>query len=186
MHFKPRLGLRLSSLLGSPSARTDNDDDERARRRSRKADDDETDEERDRRRTRARRADDDEEEDDDEGDTVTKAARSRERDRCAAILGADAAQGREPAACHLAFNTSMSARRAVALLGGLGSSTAFSGGASGTRGIQRSWDKALENANASPAPASGPGQPPKASPSIQSAWDRAFRCTAVTRKDPIR
>ncbi|MFH5923839.1 hypothetical protein [Roseomonas xinghualingensis] len=104
-------------------------DDDEARREGADEDtdgDDDDEEERDRargRRTAAEEdedAEDDEEQDEkDERDPKARAARSRERARCARILGSKAASGRAAAAANLACNTTMSAKAAIRLLGTL-------------------------------------------------------------------
>lgn len=53
-----------------------------------------------------------------------KAARASERARCAAIFGSKAAGGRPDLAAHLAFNTSMSAREAIGMLGAFAAGSA--------------------------------------------------------------
>lgn len=54
--------------------------------------------------------------------------RAAERARCAAILGSTAAAGNVAAACELAFNTDLPAKRAVVVLGALGPATKTGGG----------------------------------------------------------
>jgi len=61
---------------------------------------------------------DDPDADDDSGESdKEKAARAKERARCAAIFDSKAAAGRPDVAAHLAFATNMSASEAVSLLG---------------------------------------------------------------------
>ncbi|AQS88264.1 hypothetical protein AA101099_1780 [Neoasaia chiangmaiensis NBRC 101099] len=86
------------------------------------ADDDGSDDEPKSRKTaRGKRADDDgddadDDDADDEEDPKARAARKRERARCAAIFGSKSAGKRPDLAAHLAFNTSLPRREAVSLL----------------------------------------------------------------------
>jgi|GEM_PF-4274025 len=67
-----------------------------------------------------------------DGDTANASAfargRAAERARCAAILGNQAAAGNVAAACELAFNTSLTAKQAAAVLSTLGPSAKTGGG----------------------------------------------------------
>lgn len=90
-----------------------------------------------------------------------------ERVRCEAILGADAAKGRETMAAHLAFKTDMSAADATALLD---ASPKVAAGAPVPTIAERS-------AAAPEAGASGGVKPPGADAGIDAAWDRVLART---------
>lgn len=68
--------------------------------------------------------------DDSDDDSKQKAARTSERARCAAIFASPAAGIRPDMAAHLAFNTGMSSKAAVDMLG-----VAAAGGAPASRGL---------------------------------------------------
>lgn len=74
---------------------------------------DETDEEY---RDRKKREQDDKDDDDDDKDAKRKAARGRERARCAAIFGSAHAGTRPDVAAHYAFATNMSSKEAIGAL----------------------------------------------------------------------
>lgn len=94
---------------------------------------------------KAAKADDDDDGDDDgDGDGKEKAARKSERARCAAIFAAPAAGTRPDMAAHLAFNTSMSAKAAIDMLG-----VAAAGSAPPARGLaSRMANVAIPNVGA--------------------------------------
>lgn len=95
------------------------------------------------------------------GRSAAAAARRRERARCAAILAHPAASLRADYAGHLAFNTRLSRREAIALLK---AAPKAGGGLSG-----RMADYAGQRAGASNA---NPGTSPT---TIASSWDAAFK-----------
>ena len=74
--------------------------------------------------------DEDEEAEEDEGDDKEKAARQTERARCKAIFSCAAAGVRPDMAAHFAFNTSMSARSATAMLDAISAGTPVATGLS--------------------------------------------------------
>jgi hypothetical protein len=83
-------------------------------------------------------------EDDTSGeDDKQKAARAKERARCAAIFGSKAAAGRPDVAAHLAFNTAMSAREAVGMLDAIGAG-AQAGAATGRQSLSSRMAKVPE------------------------------------------
>lgn len=73
-----------------------------------------------RKKAKGKRADDDSDDpdgdEDDEADPQARAARKRERARCAAIFGSKSAGKRPDLAAHLAFNTGLPRREAIGLL----------------------------------------------------------------------
>jgi hypothetical protein len=96
-----------------------------------------------------------------DGDTDMAAARTRERARCARIFGSAAAVGRQDLAGHLAFNTTMGAGRAIAMMQAApaGASTGGLDAAMAGLGAQRPG----------PAPA-----PKAAAKKVEEGWDAAF------------
>jgi hypothetical protein len=114
----------------------DDDDDEPKGKKSRRADDDDDEQDKSGKRSRAddedddgpkgkksRRADDDDDDDDDDKDemhgrSAAANARRRERARCAAIFGHEAAAQNVALAASLAFETTMTRREAIAVLKG--------------------------------------------------------------------
>jgi hypothetical protein len=156
-------------------AEEDDDDDapksRKAKGRRAEEDDDEEDGPKGR-RTAAEDDDEDEEErqdDADDRDPKARAARKRERARCAAIFGSKHAAGRVAAAANLAFNTKMTASQAIGVLktlpqeeasastgGGLGERMGAYGGhrpsafapppPSGRQAKANSWDAAAQRA----------------------------------------
>ncbi|WP_410015815.1 hypothetical protein [Sodalis sp. C49] len=140
--------FNFAHLLGrAPSASAQDDDDKEKSKKSkaRKAEDDSDDEEaeedddgidaeddddeaeddkeqsRKGKKARAEEDDDDDEKDDENRDV--KKGRKAERHRCAAIFASDHAAGRPALAASLAFNTTMSAKSAIAVLAGSGLET---------------------------------------------------------------
>lgn len=67
-------------------------------------------------KAKSKEEDDEDAEDGDDEDDREKAARRAERARCAAIFRSSAAGVRPDMAAHLAFNTTMSAKKAVSML----------------------------------------------------------------------
>jgi hypothetical protein len=119
-HLLSRAGFGAAEDKGGSDQ---NQDDERQQRDG-ESDDDYAKrmEELDRKDKDSDQADPDAEDDDVDPDAAEerdkeKAARGRERARCAAIFGSKAAGSRPDVAAHLAFNTSMSAREAIGMLG---------------------------------------------------------------------
>ncbi|MBW9102945.1 hypothetical protein [Paraburkholderia phenoliruptrix] len=105
-------------------------------------------------------ADDDDDEEEMRGSSASAQARRRERMRCATIMGS-AAAGKNPVlAANLAFNTSMTRKEALAVLGGTPAPAAAAPvarrnpqlGAGGERGISSeqaiasSWETAMQRA----------------------------------------
>ncbi len=141
--------FNFAHLLGrapSASAQDDDDKEKSKKAKARKAEDDsddeeaeedddidaeedddddeaEDDKEKSRKGKKARvEEDDDDDEKDDENRDVKK-GRKAERHRCAAIFASDHAAGRPALAASLAFNTTMSAKSAIAVLAGSGLET---------------------------------------------------------------
>lgn len=154
---KMTAALGFAHLLGLPAAAAarvedddkkkdpdadDGDDDESAAR----ADDDDSEDDKDEKKDKSAKAEDDDGDDDekkdgqkaskaDDGDDSDddgkeKAARKSERARCAAIFASPAAGARPDMAAHLAFNTGMSSKAAVEMLG-----VAAAGSAPAARGL---------------------------------------------------
>ena len=143
-NFAHLLGLGRAATGKSSAAEDDEDPDKKAKKAAdddkgdkdsgddddKKAADDDDSEGDDKKAKKAKKADDgddgndeemsedDEDEDDkqDRKDAKASAARGRERARCLAILGSKHSEGRAEMALHLAMNTSMGRRQAVALL----------------------------------------------------------------------
>jgi len=157
---KMTAALGFAHLLGLPAAAAaraedddkkkdpdadDGDDDESAAR----AEDDDSDDDKDEKKGKSAKAvkdegDDDgddekkggkkaakaDDDDDSDDDGKENAARKSERARCAAIFASPAAGTRPDMAAHLAFNTSMSSKAAVEMLG-----VVAAGGAPAARGL---------------------------------------------------
>jgi hypothetical protein len=97
--------------------RAENDDDDKPKdRRAENDDDGDEDDKAKGRRTAAEEDDDEEQDDKDDRDPKARAARDRERTRCAAIFGSRHAAGRVASAAQLAFATRMSAKQAIGML----------------------------------------------------------------------
>ncbi|WP_338662622.1 hypothetical protein VQH23_21035 [Pararoseomonas sp. SCSIO 73927] len=162
---------------GRRASDEDEEGDDEDREKAEDGDDEEGDEEDDK-RARSRRTaaeededaeDDDEEQDEkDDRDPKARAARSRERARCARILGSKAAAGRAAAAANLACNTTMSAKAAVKLLGTLPKQQAAAPGLG-----QRMAD--LGNR---PSAAETPA--PSRKQQAAASWDTAMKRAGVT------
>lgn len=90
------------------------DEDEKGAKKAEGGDDDAGDDEKDEAKAKGKAEGGDDE--DEEGDKE-KAARQSERARCAAIFASPAAGARPDMAAHLAFNTDLSAKAAVDMLG---------------------------------------------------------------------
>jgi hypothetical protein len=132
MAKQPKKAFSFAHLLSRAGIRADGDQDgnEQDQDDERKQRDDESDEDYAKRMEELDKkggdddqdgagADDGDDPDADDGDESDKekAARARERARCAAIFGSKAAASRPDVAAHLAFNTSMSATEAIGMLG---------------------------------------------------------------------
>ncbi len=136
----------FNHLLGRASASEDDNDDNKEKSKKAKsraeeddkdkedAEDDDQDDNKDddkkdgkKAKSRADDSDDDdddadaeEEDDDDDDKDKKKDAKKAERDRCAKIFASEYAAGRPALAASLAFNTSLSAKAAIAVLAGAG------------------------------------------------------------------
>lgn len=130
MAKKIKAAFSFAHLIGLGAARAEGDSEDNPEQdEERKQRDDESDEdyaarmeELDKKDKGDGQGDPDADEDDPDADAAgesekEKAARARERARCAAIFGSKAAGTRPDVAAHLAFNTSMSAREAVGMMG---------------------------------------------------------------------
>jgi hypothetical protein len=118
--------------------------------------------------SRADDGDDEDEEAEDEDDQKEKAARRAERARCAAIFRCGAAGVRPDMAAHLAFETSMSAKKAIAML-----DVAASGGAQ-RAGLSRRMS-AVQNPSVGgdSAPAPSANDPKSVAAMINAAANKA-------------
>jgi hypothetical protein len=166
--------------------RAEEDDDEDDAPKSRKAkgrraeeDDDEDDDTDPKgRRTAAEDDDEDEEErqdDEDDRDPKARAARKRERARCAAIFGSKHASGRVAAAANLAFNTKMTASQAIGVLKTLPQEEASASASAGGLGARM-------DAYGSHRPgAFAPPQPSRRQAKADS-WDAAAQRAGIGRK----
>jgi hypothetical protein len=163
--------------------RAEEDDDEDDAPKSRKAkgrraeeDDDEEDGPKGR-RTAAEDDDEDEEErqdDADDRDPKARAARKRERARCAAIFGSKHAAGRVAAAANLAFNTKMTASQAIVVLKTLPQEEAFASTGGGLGERMGAYGGHRPSAFAPPPPS---GRQAKA-----NSWDAAAQRAGIGRK----
>lgn len=113
---------------------------------------------------------DDEDEEDNE-DPKAKAARKRERARCAAIFATKAAANRPDLAAHLAFNTSLPRSEAKALLKASAQGSTQRGGVLADAMAQFGQQRVSAGA---------PGVSRQAS--INASWDAAARKAGVTGK----
>jgi hypothetical protein len=161
----------------------DNPDDDDAEPKGRKAkggraDDDNPDDDDDEpkgRRTAAEDDDEDEEErqaEEDDAEPKARAARKRERARCAAIFGSRHATGRVASAAHLAFNTKMTSAQAIGVLKTLPREQASAGNGLGAR--MDAYGSHRPSASSSPAPNSRQ--------TASASWDRAFAKAGIQPK----
>lgn len=102
----------------------------------------------------------------DDGDDGMKAARARERARCAAILRHPNAVGREGVAARLAFNTNMTRSQARGVLAEMGAVEAPK--VSGLAAAMSTVKPPRPNAG-------GPGNPENEAKSHASNWDRVLK-----------
>ncbi len=95
--------------------------------------------------------DDDQDDDEEDEDKSAKAARRAERARCKAIFESPSAGVRPDVAAHLAFNTNMSSKAAIAML-----ETVAAGGAAQPRSLAERMAK-VKNTNVGADGGSAPG-----------------------------
>lgn len=159
--FAHLIGLGAARADGEPENGNDDQDDER------KQGDDESDEdyakrmeELDKKEAAEAQGDPDAEDDTNESDKE-KAARVKERARCASIFGAKAAASRPDFAAHLAFETSMSAKQAIGMLAAFAAGAPAAAAVSSRQSLaRRMGGVALPNVGASSA--AGPANPASA------------------------
>lgn len=168
--FAHLLGRPTPAAASTKAEDEDMEEDEEAKGAEDSDEEDESDDKKDAKAKKAKKAkeddedetdaenDDSDEDGDDDEDTdkdgAKKAGRKAERARCAAIFGAKSAGTRPDLAAHLAFNTDLSAKAAVALL------DAAAIGHQPTKG-RRSLDERM-SAVKTPNPGQDGGQAPDA------------------------
>jgi len=128
------------------------------------------------RRTAAAEDDDDDEEEreaeEDDRDPKARAARKRERARCAAIFGSKHAAGRVAAAANLAFTTKLTASQAISVLKTLPGGESAEGGDLGTR---------MQGYGGHRPAASAPPQP-SGRQAVTTSWDAAATRAGIRKR----
>lgn len=157
--------------------RASEDEEDEDKPQGRRAAEDEEEDERDPkgRRTAAEEDEQDEQDEADERDPQARAARHRERARCAAIFGSKHAAGRVAAAAQLAFKTKMSAREAIGVLASLPAEDAGTGARSG--GLS-----AAMGALGTPRPTGSAPPAPSGRKALASSWDAAASRAGIRTK----